>query len=839
MEDFEKIIIELKEKIENSSNKLVYMKYRNFLNKFGIKSRNSQKIELIYDFLDKHGIGAYAYLDEGWTLEELPLDETIRFRFNDHQEQNSIDDKQSIIDNAKTTEAYNQELPSNQVKDSEASVISIPDDFFKYLFDFGSEHEYERFQSCLDSEFPIGIFLCPKKKDFFSEIVERLLSLEILRKHQYRNIQDNLRSIKLSLQNSVEDSENLNQQDENIWLTSDIFHFNQSTLYNVILGDTGCEIIESEKFNETLQKLALYTAKYYSKQKFILFHCPSENKIKENEKQDVLYQLINTVSKKLPYVFTLKCKYEEDNLVENRNDIVNHFKILLEVPNHEIEIDAGYSLMEIILELQKVQLQSESQILLKLKPEYFHKLTWGNESDEHIYLKYFAIKTLEGKGFNLQKIDSEKVVSSDDEFEEDKKRPDISIQNEVVVEVETLRSKGNHNNVFLNLTKDLLRKMGGWKNSFKEFWLVLPGSEIARNYYQLKKVKEILEHKIKQTGSKIKIFIMMPDYENHRLLEVSFDKIRNPSFEFYHVCNRNIEHKREIIKKKLDFKCVMGLNDEIKKLKSIIQLYDKYCKTGIKGILFFGLPGCGKTLLAEAFANESRRYFFKFSPADIISVWIGQTQKNIRDIFSQVKLKALKAPSLLFIDELDSIGFSRDEFHAHTDQKASINQMLIELQNIKDHDVIVVAATNRLGGIDSALKRSGRLDWKIPIFPPADNERVEMFKYYLRLYSNELKDVDNISAELSKENFEEIGKVSSKFTSSDIELVCRELINDVLLEKTNINTQTIIKYIENYKKGGLTLKPEDVKEFVRECSVLSIDSPKIKLLKDEWEIKDL
>jgi len=114
-----------------------------------------------------------------------------------------------------------------------------------------------------------------------------------------------------------------------------------------------------------------------------------------------------------------------------------------------------------------------------------------------------------------------------------------------------------------------------------------------------------------------------------------------------------------------------------------------------------------------------------------------------------------------------------------------------------------------------------------------------MFKYYLRLYSNELKDVDNISAELSKENFEEIGKVSSKFTSSDIELVCRELINDVLLEKTNINTQTIIKYIENYKKGGLTLKPEDVKEFVRECSVLSIDSPKIKLLKDEWEIKDL
>lgn len=820
MDDFERIIIELKEKIENSPKKLVYMKYRNFLNKFGIKSRNSQKIELIYNLLDKYGIGAYAYLDEGWTLAELPLDEIIRFKFKD-QEINNVNNKQNITNDTKTIEVFNEESSSNQVKDSEMSIISIPDDFFKYLFDFGSEHEYERFQSCLDSEFPIGIFLCPKKEDFFSEIVERLLSLEVLRKHQYRNIQDNLRSTKLSLQSSVEDSENLNQQDENIWLTSDIFHFNQSTLYNVILGDTGYEIIESEKFDETLQKLALYTAKYHSKQKFILFHCPSENKIKEKGKQDVLRQLINTVSKKLPYVFTLKCKYEEDKSVENRKDIINHFKILLEVPNHEIEIDADYySLMEIFLELQKVQLQSESQILLKLKPEYFHRLEWGSESDEHIYLKYFGIKTLEEKGYKLENIVCEEVVSQEDEIDKKKykRRLDINVQNEVVVEIETLRSKGSDNNVFLRLIKDFIEKMKGWKNSFREFWLVLPGFEIARNYYQLKKVKEILEHKIKQKGSQMKIFIMMPDYENHRLLEVSFDKIRNPSFEFYHICNKNIEYKKEIIKKKLDFDCVKGLEDEKKRLLSIIQLYDKGYKTGIKGILFFGLPGCGKTLLANAFANKSCRYFFKFSPADIISIWIGQTQKNIRDIFSQAKLKA---PSLLFIDELDSIGFSRDEFHAHTDQKASINQMLIELQNIEDHDVIVVAATNRLSGIDSALKRSGRLDWKIPIFPPDAKERKDMFEYYLDLYSNELKNKENINIELTKVNYEEIGKLSSRFTSSDIKLVCRELINNFLLEGEDINTQTIIKYIENYKKGGLTLKLEDVEEFIRECSVLS------------------
>ncbi|MEH2352401.1 ATP-binding protein [Nostoc sp.] len=91
-------------------------------------------------------------------------------------------------------------------------------------------------------------------------------------------------------------------------------------------------------------------------------------------------------------------------------------------------------------------------------------------------------------------------------------------------------------------------------------------------------------------------------------------------------------------------------------------------------MLFYGLPGCGKTLLANAFANESGRYFFKFSPADIVSVWIGQSQKNIRDIFAQAKKKS---PSLLFIDELDSIGFNCNEDNAHTDQKATINQLLI------------------------------------------------------------------------------------------------------------------------------------------------------------------
>ncbi len=83
---------------------------------------------------------------------------------------------------------------------------------------------------------------------------------------------------------------------------------------------------------------------------------------------------------------------------------------------------------------------------------------------------------------------------------------------------------------------------------------------------------------------------------------------------------------------------------------------------------------------------------------EISSMWLGQSKKNVRDIFTQARKKA---PSVLFIDELDSIGFNRNNQHAHTDQKATINQLLIELNNIKDSDVIVIAATNYINGIDN------------------------------------------------------------------------------------------------------------------------------------------
>ncbi len=365
-------------------------------------------------------------------------------------------------------------------------------------------------------------------------------------------------------------------------------------------------------------------------------------------------------------------------------------------------------------------------------------------------------------------------------------------------------------------------------NKLESLWLVLPGFEIARNYYQIKKTKEILQYNLTEYyGSNFQIMIMTPDYEKHQLVPVSFDLLDYPSLEFSTKKPRLVKTYPITKSVKQDFSQVQGLREEKEKLSKLLKLQSQGYKGAIGGILFYGLPGCGKTLLANAFANESGRYFFKFSPADIVSVWIGQSQKNIRDIFAQAKKKA---PSVLFIDELDSIGFNRSDENAHTDQKATINQLLIELNNIKGSDVIVIAATNYLNGIDNALKRSGRLDWKIPIFPPDESERKDLFKHYLSQIDINIHQLVN---------FDILATQSARFTSSDIELVCREVSNALILEEINsvLTTSDVITYITNLQDGGLSLYQEQVKEFLDECKRLSVKNPKLETLRCEWGIE--
>jgi SpoVK/Ycf46/Vps4 family AAA+-type ATPase len=730
---------------------------------------------------------------------------------------------------------------------SSFEVLQVKHDFFYYLFDFGSEQEYERFQACLDSNKPVGIFLVPAKDDFFAEIVTKILTYEAIRKKQYIGAATSLVTSSAELGNVIQSNENpeasIGKYQEQLSYST-ILHFSQSSMTNVILGNTSFELIDSERFDEKFEQLSLYANKYYSDQFFIVFHCPSETEVYSHQKQDIFSHLVDGVTRKLPFVFTLKCKYPDDKSIPTdvKKNIHEHFRLLLEAPQHILDED-DLPLVDYFIELQKLQNQFESQLLLKMQPKHFRSLIYGFESDEHIYLKYFAVKTLEQQGYQLCQIRCEATVNpntndGNNEQSAIKRRPDVYIENKIIVEIETLRSKTFGDNVFLDLIQSILVKIAGWPSRLNKIWLVFPGFEIARNYYQLKKTKEILlEELIEKYGKTVELSIMTPDYENHQLIPVSFDLINYPSFKskakiIQPIINTANKSKQVIY----DFKYVKGLNEEKSKLSKLLKIQAKGLRSGINGILFFGLPGCGKTLLANSFANESGRYFLKFAPADIQSMYIGQSQKNLKDIFSQAKKKY---PSILFIDELDSIGFSRSELHAHTDQKATINQLLIELNNIGNSNVIVIAATNYLTGIDNALKRSGRLDWKIPIFPPDAAERAELFKHYL--LETSINENILIATEFTKLlDYEAIGRHSIRLTPSDIELVCKEIKNDILLDEISaeITTSNVIDYIDNNnRKGGLSLTESQVSQFVNECKSLSIKSLKLQILRKEWDIE--
>ncbi|MBE9208361.1 ATP-binding protein [Nostoc sp. LEGE 06077] len=786
------------------------LRVKTIMEQFGYQRRSQAFIDDFNTILDNLGL----YAEPAFDL-YVPLDTKIDISLKD-------------------VEFSQETLASEPISQKLREVIQVKHDFFYYLFDFGSDQEYERFQSCLDSNQPMGIFLIPQDVDFFSDIVVKIFNYELIRKFQYKGLTEVTSSSVRQFATKIIDSDDDNENEkENSIQGANIFHFYRSTMTSVILGGTGLELLDSEKFDEQFESISLSLNKYNSTQTFLLFHCPSLREIQAQQKEDSLGHLVDTVASKIPFTFTMRCKYSHEAAIEQKEEILAHFRLLLELPYYQTDED-DVSLLNYFLELQKAQIQAESQLLLRMKPEHLYHLKWQQESTEYIYLKYFAIKTLENLGYELSHIGCEVELTSQDEDNTDEdeyeeyqtEKVEVYVKNKIVVEIETLKyQEFADNNLFFDMIKRILRKSQVWPNNLESVWLVVPGFEIARNYYQLKKTKEILEYKLAEYyGDNFKIIVMTPDYEKHQLVPVSFETINYPTFEYGFKRNA----RRQIIpvtkQVKLDFSQVKGLNEEKEKLNKLLKLQSKGHKGAIGGILFYGLPGCGKTLLANAFANESGRYFFKFSPADIISVWIGQSQKNIRDIFAQAKKKA---PSVLFIDELDSIGFNRNDENSHTDQRATINQLLIELNNIKDSDVIVIAATNYLSGIDSALKRSGRLDWKIPIFPPNQAERADIFQHYLSQI--------NVNQSIS---FEMLAEKSSRFTSSDIELVCREVNNAILLEEINsyLTTSDVIAYIDNLQDGGLSLTQEQVKEFLEECKRLSVKNPKLETLRVEWEI---
>uniref|UniRef100_F1L625 Transitional endoplasmic reticulum ATPase 2 n=1 Tax=Ascaris suum TaxID=6253 RepID=F1L625_ASCSU len=182
-----------------------------------------------------------------------------------------------------------------------------------------------------------------------------------------------------------------------------------------------------------------------------------------------------------------------------------------------------------------------------------------------------------------------------------------------------------------------------------------------------------------------------------------------------------------------------GLQNVKRELQELVQYPvehpDKYLKFGMqpsRGVLFYGPPGCGKTLLAKAIAHECQANFISIKGPELLTMWFGESEANVRDVFDKARAAA---PCVLFFDELDSVAKARGGSIGDGGGAADrvINQILTEMDGMSNKkNVFIIGATNRPDIIDSAILRPGRLDQLIYIPLPDEGSRLQIFKANLR-----------------------------------------------------------------------------------------------------------
>ena len=220
---------------------------------------------------------------------------------------------------------------------------------------------------------------------------------------------------------------------------------------------------------------------------------------------------------------------------------------------------------------------------------------------------------------------------------------------------------------------------------------------------------------------------------------------------------------------KIRFSDVAGCVEEKEELAEVVDFLknpDKYYNLGAKipkGVILYGVPGTGKTLLAKAVAGEAGVPFFNISGSDFVEMLVGVGSSRVRSLFADAK-KA--APSVVFIDEIDAVGRKRGAGlgGGNDEREQTLNQILVEMDGFNSNtNVIVIAATNRVDVLDPALLRAGRFDRKVMVMPPDADGREEILKIHAR-NKKFTKDVD----------FHEIALSTVGFTGADLENLLNE-----------------------------------------------------------------
>lgn len=235
-----------------------------------------------------------------------------------------------------------------------------------------------------------------------------------------------------------------------------------------------------------------------------------------------------------------------------------------------------------------------------------------------------------------------------------------------------------------------------------------------------------------------------------------------------------------------------------------------------KGILMYGPPGTGKTLLAKAVANESQSNFIPVKGPELLSKWVGDSEKAVRKIFKRARQVS---PAIIFFDEIDSLAPRRGASGGDSNvTERVVNQMLTEMDGLEDmNDIVIVAATNRPDIIDTALLRPGRFDRIIMAPVPEAETRTKIFKIHTKGMPLDTKEITGANEGKKREKFfEQLAEKTEGYVGADIEAVCREAAMLALRDDMNVKAISM----EYFEKALDKVRPSASAEIQKEYADL-------------------
>ncbi|MEM0122544.1 MAG: AAA family ATPase, partial [Saccharolobus sp.] len=277
--------------------------------------------------------------------------------------------------------------------------------------------------------------------------------------------------------------------------------------------------------------------------------------------------------------------------------------------------------------------------------------------------------------------------------------------------------------------------------------------------------------------------------------------------------NRSQKKKIEVEDKKITWNDIGGYEDVKKEIREYIELplknKDVAIKYGLrppKGILLFGPPGCGKTLMMRALANETKLNFIYVNISDIMSKWYGESEARLRELFNNARKNS---PCILFFDEIDTIGVKRESHTGDSVTPRLLSLMLSEIDGLHSDDgVIIVGSTNVPQLLDKALLRAGRFDKMIYIGSPDKAARKQILEIHCRgkPLANDV-------------NFDKIAEMTERYSGADLANLCQEAARKVAAEAIEkgvdrkIMMNDFIELIKKYKPSITLQMIEDYEKF--------------------------